>query len=251
MVSFLDVTGIKPCPDLSPNQNALRIASGTEPTPSVTRPPLTVVQFLCSLHHCKRWRWWSTFNGRQRSGRMIYRPSLAVVVLGRPPPTFLTAVPVVWNAYQARETTLSLIPYSAATLVTVRPSSSFPIILSRVKSSRFNRYQSRQHPSPFLRFSLELNTRLKPLGLYPQSIIGISVLVLLALWLTVLKAGSNSFSPLSRSGLLKTMKFSEGSKSFEMCTSSSCDSASPAHILECLGLTKQDLADDPLLFWIF
>ncbi|GFV80819.1 uncharacterized protein TNCV_3516871 [Trichonephila clavipes] len=32
MVSFLDVTGIKPCPDFSPNQNALRIASGTEPT---------------------------------------------------------------------------------------------------------------------------------------------------------------------------------------------------------------------------
>ncbi|GFS59295.1 uncharacterized protein TNCV_4570961 [Trichonephila clavipes] len=32
MVSFLDVTGIKPCSDLSPNQNALRIASGTEPT---------------------------------------------------------------------------------------------------------------------------------------------------------------------------------------------------------------------------
>ncbi|GFU52508.1 uncharacterized protein TNCV_2115061 [Trichonephila clavipes] len=32
MVSFLDVTGIKPCPNLSPNQNALRIASGTEPT---------------------------------------------------------------------------------------------------------------------------------------------------------------------------------------------------------------------------
>ncbi|GFU56834.1 uncharacterized protein TNCV_2540041 [Trichonephila clavipes] len=32
MVSFLDVTGIKTCPYLSPNQNALRIASGTEPT---------------------------------------------------------------------------------------------------------------------------------------------------------------------------------------------------------------------------
>ncbi|GFW46550.1 hypothetical protein TNCV_1936201 [Trichonephila clavipes] len=32
MVSFLDVTGIKPCTDLSSNQNALRIASGTEPT---------------------------------------------------------------------------------------------------------------------------------------------------------------------------------------------------------------------------
>ncbi|GFY15489.1 uncharacterized protein TNCV_1573001 [Trichonephila clavipes] len=29
MVSFLDVTGIKPCPDLSPNQNALRISFGT------------------------------------------------------------------------------------------------------------------------------------------------------------------------------------------------------------------------------
>ncbi|GFS69952.1 uncharacterized protein TNCV_3102411 [Trichonephila clavipes] len=32
MVFFFDVTGIKPCPNLSPNQNALRIASGTEPT---------------------------------------------------------------------------------------------------------------------------------------------------------------------------------------------------------------------------
>ncbi|GFU53073.1 hypothetical protein TNCV_3098571 [Trichonephila clavipes] len=134
MVSFLDDTGIKPCPDLSPNQNALRIASGTEP--SLIRKedttPLTVVQFLCSLHHCKRWRRWSTFNGRQRSGRRANRPPLCegvwpqmiyqsfpeVVVLGRPPPTFLTAVPVVWNAFQARETTLLLIPNSAATLVT-------------------------------------------------------------------------------------------------------------------------------------
>ncbi|GFW37423.1 hypothetical protein TNCV_860301 [Trichonephila clavipes] len=38
--------------------------------------------------------------------RMIYRSSPAVVILVRPPPTFLTAVPVVWNAFQARETTL-------------------------------------------------------------------------------------------------------------------------------------------------
>ncbi|GFU08308.1 uncharacterized protein TNCV_932181 [Trichonephila clavipes] len=30
MVSFLDVTGIKPCPNLSSNQNALTIASGTK-----------------------------------------------------------------------------------------------------------------------------------------------------------------------------------------------------------------------------
>ncbi|GFW86932.1 structural maintenance of chromosomes protein 2-2 [Trichonephila clavipes] len=68
--------------------------------------------------------------------RMIYRSSPAVVVLGRPPPTFLTAVPVVWNAFQAREMTLLLIPNSTATLVTVCPSSSFSIILQRVKSSR-------------------------------------------------------------------------------------------------------------------
>ncbi|GFT61309.1 uncharacterized protein TNCV_1227571 [Trichonephila clavipes] len=31
-VSFLDVNGIKPDPDLYSNQNAFRIASGTEPT---------------------------------------------------------------------------------------------------------------------------------------------------------------------------------------------------------------------------
>ncbi|GFT55146.1 uncharacterized protein TNCV_2326291 [Trichonephila clavipes] len=71
MVSFLHVIGIKPCPDLSPNQNTLRIASGTEPTliRKEDTTPLTVVQFLRSLHHCKRWRRWLTFNGRQRLGR--------------------------------------------------------------------------------------------------------------------------------------------------------------------------------------
>ncbi|GFV46091.1 protein outspread [Trichonephila clavipes] len=76
MVSLLDVTGIKPYPDLSPNQNALRIASGTEPTliRKEDTTPLTIVQFLCSLHHCKRWRRWSTFNGMQRSGRQANRP---------------------------------------------------------------------------------------------------------------------------------------------------------------------------------
>ncbi|GFY00287.1 uncharacterized protein TNCV_4710891 [Trichonephila clavipes] len=31
-VSFFDVNGTNPCPDLSSNQNASRIASGTEPT---------------------------------------------------------------------------------------------------------------------------------------------------------------------------------------------------------------------------
>ncbi|GFY17967.1 uncharacterized protein TNCV_3384601 [Trichonephila clavipes] len=55
MVSFLDVTGIKPCLDLSPNQNTLRIASSTEPTLIRTEDttPITVAQFLCSLHHYK------------------------------------------------------------------------------------------------------------------------------------------------------------------------------------------------------
>ncbi|GFV76965.1 RNase H domain-containing protein [Trichonephila clavipes] len=50
-----------------------------------------------------------------------------------------------------------------------------------------------------------------------------------------------------RSGHIKSMKFSEGRKSFEMCTNCSSEPATPAHILECLGLTKQDLADVPLL----
>ncbi|GFU22506.1 uncharacterized protein TNCV_1304171 [Trichonephila clavipes] len=47
MVSFLDVTGIKPCPDLSPNQNALRIASGTEPT--LIRKEDTTPLFSCPV----------------------------------------------------------------------------------------------------------------------------------------------------------------------------------------------------------
>ncbi|GFU03563.1 hypothetical protein TNCV_2257661 [Trichonephila clavipes] len=57
MVSFLDVTGIKPCPDLSPNQNALRIASGTEPTlirkedmtPLISYPVFVLSAPLCLL----------------------------------------------------------------------------------------------------------------------------------------------------------------------------------------------------------
>ncbi|GFU86819.1 uncharacterized protein TNCV_1342641 [Trichonephila clavipes] len=80
LVSFLDgvFPGIKPCSNLSPNQNALRIASGTEPTliRIEDTTPLPVVQFLCSLHHCKRWRRWSTFNGRQRLGLQASSPPL-------------------------------------------------------------------------------------------------------------------------------------------------------------------------------
>ncbi|GFU22029.1 hypothetical protein TNCV_405821 [Trichonephila clavipes] len=43
------------------------------------------------------------------------------------------------------------------------------------------------------------------------------------------------------------MKFSEACKSFEMCMNCSSEPASPAHIPEFLGLTKQNLANDPLL----
>ncbi|GFU13314.1 uncharacterized protein TNCV_3843191 [Trichonephila clavipes] len=50
-----------------------------------------------------------------------------------------------------------------------------------------------------------------------------------------------------QSGHIKSMKFSEGRKSFEMCTDCSSEPSTPAHILECLGLTKQDLAGIPLL----
>ncbi|GFW49313.1 uncharacterized protein TNCV_3058231 [Trichonephila clavipes] len=54
-----------------------------------------------------------------------------------------------------------------------------------------------------------------------------------------------------RSGHIKSMQFSEGRKSCEMCTNCSSEPATPAHILECLGLTKQDLADVPLLVFDF
>ncbi|GFT39240.1 RNase H domain-containing protein [Trichonephila clavipes] len=78
----------------------------------------------------------------------------------------------------------------------------------------------------------------------PQSIIGISVLVLEALGF---KRQDQTLLAHFRSGHLKTMKFSERYKSFEMCTNCSSEPAMPAHILGCLGLTKKDLADDPLL----
>ncbi|GFV63721.1 uncharacterized protein TNCV_1419261 [Trichonephila clavipes] len=46
-VTFLDVTGIKPGPDLSPNQNVLRIASGTKP--SLIRKKDTTPLFSCPV----------------------------------------------------------------------------------------------------------------------------------------------------------------------------------------------------------
>ncbi|GFS99329.1 uncharacterized protein TNCV_1601391 [Trichonephila clavipes] len=50
-----------------------------------------------------------------------------------------------------------------------------------------------------------------------------------------------------RSGHIKSMTYFEGRKSFEMCTNCSSEPATPAHILECLKFTKQDLAGVPLL----
>ncbi|GFW24408.1 uncharacterized protein TNCV_606541 [Trichonephila clavipes] len=110
------------------------------------------------------------------------------------------------------------------------------------------RYQSRQHPSPFWRSSLELNTRIRPLGLPPSP---------KHRWYQCSRPGGSLAHGLTRqdqtlltrfrNGDIKSMKFSEGRKSLEMCTNCSSEPATPAHILECLGLTKQDLADDPLL----
>ncbi|GFW69336.1 uncharacterized protein TNCV_486851 [Trichonephila clavipes] len=106
--------------------------------------------------------------------------------------------------------------------------------------------KSRQDPSPSWRFSLELNTRIRSLGLPPEnqwyqcSHPGVS----LAHGLT---RQNQTLLARFRSGHIKSMKFSEGRKSFEMCTNCSSEPATPAHILECLGLTKKDLADDPLL----
>ncbi|GFW69485.1 RNase H domain-containing protein [Trichonephila clavipes] len=81
---------------------------------------------------------------------------------------------------------------------------------------------------------------------WQSSTISINILVLEALWLTVLQDRISLLARF-RCGHIKSMKFSEGRKSFEMCTNCSSEPATPAHILECLGLTKQDLADDPLL----
>ncbi|GFU30916.1 uncharacterized protein TNCV_1406351 [Trichonephila clavipes] len=50
-----------------------------------------------------------------------------------------------------------------------------------------------------------------------------------------------------RSDHIKSMKFSEECKSYEMCMNCSSEPTTPAHILKCLVLTKQDLADVPLL----
>lgn len=50
-----------------------------------------------------------------------------------------------------------------------------------------------------------------------------------------------------RSGHLRSLIFPDGYKSFETCSKCSSDQASPEHILACLGLSKHDLFDNPLM----
>ncbi|GFS69328.1 uncharacterized protein TNCV_4011411 [Trichonephila clavipes] len=102
-------------------------------------------------------------------------------------------------------------------------------------------------PSPFWKFSLELNTIIRQLELPPSE----------HHWYQCSSPGDSLAHGVTRqdqtllahfrSGHIKTIKLSEGCKSFEMCTICSSELITPAHILECLGLTKQDIADDPLL----
>ncbi|GFV77524.1 RNase H domain-containing protein [Trichonephila clavipes] len=49
------------------------------------------------------------------------------------------------------------------------------------------------------------------------------------------------------SGHLMSLTFVDGIKHFEICTKCSSAQASPGHILSCLGITRQDLVQDPLL----
>ncbi|GFX63529.1 hypothetical protein TNCV_105361 [Trichonephila clavipes] len=78
------------------------------------------------------------------------------------------------------------------------------------------RYQSRQHPSPFWRFSLKLNTRIRPLGLpSPQSTIGISVLVLEALCVPVLQDRIKLFRPAFEVAISKQRNFPKDTRALK------------------------------------
>ncbi|GFV69588.1 uncharacterized protein TNCV_4064681 [Trichonephila clavipes] len=112
------------------------------------------------------------------------------------------------------------------------------------------RYQSRQYSFAFGRFSLDLNTRIIPLDYPPEHH-----------WYQCSRAGGSLAHDFTRqdqtlvahfrSAHIKTIKFSERRKRIEMCMNCSSQPAMPAHILECLGLSKQDLADVPLLMLDF
>ncbi|GFY16896.1 RNase H domain-containing protein [Trichonephila clavipes] len=50
-----------------------------------------------------------------------------------------------------------------------------------------------------------------------------------------------------RSGHLRTLTLRDGNKVFPTCVRCFACQISPEHILDCLGLSKQDLYEDPLL----
>ncbi|GFX30113.1 uncharacterized protein TNCV_2618231 [Trichonephila clavipes] len=50
-----------------------------------------------------------------------------------------------------------------------------------------------------------------------------------------------------RSGHLRTLTFKDGNIVFPTCVRCSACQASPVHILDCLGLSKQNLYEDPLM----
>ncbi|GFT37912.1 RNase H domain-containing protein [Trichonephila clavipes] len=50
-----------------------------------------------------------------------------------------------------------------------------------------------------------------------------------------------------QSGHLRALTFRDGNKVFPTCVRCSACQASPEHILDCLGLSKQDLYEDPLM----
>ncbi|GFV05417.1 RNase H domain-containing protein [Trichonephila clavipes] len=95
-------------------------------------------------------------------------------------------------------------------------------------------------PLTFLEIFSRTKHQNKTAWIIPQNTIGIGIGVL------VLEALVHGFTRQDqtllasfRSGLLKTMKFYKGCKSFEICTNSSSELASPAHILKCLGLPSR------------
>ncbi|GFW36635.1 hypothetical protein TNCV_1956351 [Trichonephila clavipes] len=76
----IDVSGMKPCPDISPNQLALKIACGTKMTliRKEDTIPLMRCPFFCSLYQSKRCRRWPVFKRMQRSIRWANMPLLLI-----------------------------------------------------------------------------------------------------------------------------------------------------------------------------
>ncbi|GBO03248.1 hypothetical protein AVEN_189354-1 [Araneus ventricosus] len=48
-------------------------------------------------------------------------------------------------------------------------------------------------------------------------------------------------------GHIRSLTFSDNSKSFDICPKWTAEQATPDHVLACLGLSKQDLVSNPLL----